>query len=440
MNKLTIKLSPPRFLLLVFSILVATGTLLLKLPFATNGPITWTNALFTATSAATVTGLGVVDTATTFTLFGELVILMLIQVGGLGIMTFAILMFIMLGKKIGLQQRIFLQQSLNQTSIGGIIRLARIVLLFSIGVEVIAALLLCLAWIPQFGMIKGIYYSFFHSVSAFNNAGFSLFSNSLMDFVHHPLVNGVISLLIIIGGLGFTFFIDIAHKRNFKKLTLHNRITLIGTIALILLGTGFIYFFESTNIETLGTMSTPQQLLTSYFQSVSLRTAGFNTIDFAHLNEATLILMCGFMFIGGGSGSTAGGIKITSFVTLVMSTIRFLRGKTDVIILKKTVDLKVVFKSLAIVTISLFVIFIGIIMLLMTEPKIEVFKIVFEVFSAFGTVGLSTGITPLLSTLGKFVIIFIMFFGKIGPLTLFFSLTVEHKVKIRYPSEEILIG
>ncbi|MGM9987240.1 MAG: TrkH family potassium uptake protein [Bacillaceae bacterium] len=438
MKKLFIKLSPPRFLLLVFSILIISGTCLLKLPFATTDGISWINALFTATSASTVTGLGVVDVPTTFTLFGQLTIITLIQVGGLGIMTFAILMFIVLGKKISLQHRILLQESLNQTSIGGIIHLARVIFIFAISVEVLSALFLCISWIPKFGFLKGIYYSLFHAISAFNNAGFSLFSTNLIEYVSDPLVNIVISLLIILGGLGFTVYVDILHKRSFKKLSLHSKVTITGTLILILAGTLFIFLFEMNNNATIGSLSTFDKLMASYFQSVSLRTAGFNTIDFAFLGEATLIFMCGLMFIGAGSGSTGGGIKITSFATLLMGTINFVRGKVDVVVFSRRIDLKIIFKSLAIAMISLFVIFIAIITILISDRNIEAIKVVFEVFSAFGTVGLTAGITPDLSAIGRLVIIGMMFFGKVGPLTIFFSLTTSKQANIRYPHEDIL--
>ncbi|MCU4669756.1 potassium transporter TrkG, partial [Bacillus paralicheniformis] len=224
-----IQLSPSQLLVLVFLFFIILGTLLLKTPAATSKPIGWIDTLFTSTSAMTVTGLAVVDTGTDYTLFGQLMILVLIQIGGLGIMSFAVLIFIMLGKKIGLKERLLIQQSLNQTSLGGIIKLIKSLFIYSFAIEMLAMVILAVKWIPEYGLARGIYYSLFHAVSSFNNAGFSIWPDSLMRYEGDPLVNLVISFLFIVGGIGFTVLSDLWHKRSFKKLSLHSKLMIYGT-------------------------------------------------------------------------------------------------------------------------------------------------------------------------------------------------------------------
>ncbi|PGZ95970.1 potassium transporter TrkH [Bacillus pseudomycoides] len=438
--KLTnIKLSPPRVLILSFVILSIIGTCLLKLPIATTTHISWIDALFTTVSAFTVTGLGVVDTGTVFTLFGQLVILTLIQVGGLGIMSFAILIFIMLGKKIRLQNRILLQQALNQTNIGGVIRLAKALFLFSFTVECVAALLLALEWIPRYGFSKGLYYSFFHSISAFNNAGFSIWSDNLMSQAHSVLVNLVISSLIILGGIGFTVIVDIKHKRNFANLSLHSKLMLSSTLLVNASATILIFIFEFHNPLSMKGFTPFQEGLAAYFQSVTTRTAGFNTIDISHLTKPTLLLMMLLMFIGAGSASTGGGIKLTTFLIMMLGVLKFLYGQDDIIIFRKSIKDSYIVKSLAITIISILFIFFAMLILSITEQAPLIMS-AFEVFSAFGTVGLTMGLTTKLTIIGKIVIIFMMFFGKMGPLTFAFSFARRKRTKIKYPNEDLLTG
>ncbi|WP_442600069.1 TrkH family potassium uptake protein [Neobacillus sp. D3-1R] len=435
-----INLSPYQLLSIIFLIFIFIGTLLLKLPFATTEPITWIDALFTTTSAMTVTGLAVVDTAQTYTLFGEIVILFLIQLGGLGIMSFAVLIYIMLGKKIGIKERILIQQALNQTSIGGIIKLVKTLFLFSFTVEFIAMLLLAYRWVPEFGWGKGFYYSIFHSISAFNNAGFALWSDSLMRFVGDPTINIVISLLFIIGGIGFTVLADLKYKNTFRKLSLHSKIMIIGTLVINVVAMLFIFALEYGNPNTLAGLPTlGDKLWASYFQAVTPRTAGFNSLDIGSLNEDTIFLMLLLMFVGAGSASTGGGIKLTTFMIIIFSVITFLKGKREIVIAKRSIDESFIVRSLAISTIGIVFIFVAVFILNITE-KASFLPILFEVISAFGTVGLSMGITGSLSFIGKIVIIFIMFLGKIGPLTLAFSLARPEKAKIKYPNEDILTG
>lgn len=435
-----IALSPPQILIFVFLAFTLLGTILLKLPLATTGGISWADALFTSTSAMTVTGLAVIDTGASFTLFGEIVILCLIQVGGLGIMTFAVLIFMTLGRKIGFKERLLIQQALSQTSIGGIIKLAKRLFLFSIILEAIAAVLLAIRWVPEMGWQKGIYAAIFHSISAFNNAGFSIWPDNLSRYVADPVVNIVISLLFIIGGIGFTVVFDLWKKSEFTRLTLHTKIMVVGTIVINVVAVLLVFGFEYDNPQTLGDLSWYGKIQAAYFQGVVPRTAGFNTIDIGGLNESTLFLMILLMFIGAGSGSTGGGIKLTTFLAMVFSVLSFLRNKEQIVIFNRSIDDRTVVKSLAITIISLFVIFVAIFILDLTEKDARFLAIVFEVVSAFGTSGLSMGLTPSLTIAGKIIIVFVMFVGKIGPLTLAFSLAKPNKSKIRYPKEDILTG
>nr|WP_276578988.1 TrkH family potassium uptake protein [Bacillus paralicheniformis] len=426
-------------LVLVFLFFIILGTLLLKTPAATSKPIGWIDTLFTSTSAMTVTGLAVVDTGTDYTLFGQLMILVLIQVGGLGIMSFAVLIFIMLGKKIGLKERLLIQQSLNQTSLGGIIKLIKSLFIYSFAIEMLAMLILAVKWVPEYGFARGVYYSLFHAVSAFNNAGFSIWPDSLMQYEGDPLVNLVISFLFIIGGIGFTVLSDLWHKRSFKKLSLHSKLMIYGTFIINLSAMIFIFLLEYQNQKTLGMLPPAEKLWGAYFQAVTPRTAGFNTTDIGSLHESTITLLLLLMFVGAGSASTGGGIKLTTFLVILLSVITFLKGKKHISIAKKTLKDQLIIRSLAISTISVLLILAAVFILNMTEPK-PFLAILFEVVSAFGTVGLSMGITADLSPIGKMLIVFIMFLGKLGPLTLAFSLARPEKENIRYSSEDILTG
>ena len=434
-----IQLSPSQLLVLVFLFFIILGTLLLKTPAATSKPIGWIDTLFTSTSAMTVTGLAVVDTGTDYTLFGQLMILVLIQIGGLGIMSFAVLIFIMLGKKIGLKERLLIQQSLNQTSLGGIIKLIKSLFIYSFAIEMLAMLILAVKWVPEYGFARGVYYSLFHAVSAFNNAGFSIWPDSLMRYEGDPLVNLVISFLFIVGGIGFTVLSDLWHKRSFKKLSLHSKLMIYGTFIINLSAMIFIFLLEYQNQKTLGMLPPAEKLWGAYFQAVTPRTAGFNTTDIGSLHESTITLLLLLMFVGAGSASTGGGIKLTTFLVILLSVITFLKGKKHISIAKKTLKDQLIIRSLAISTISVLLILAAVFILNMTEPK-PFLAILFEVVSAFGTVGLSMGITADLTPVGKILIIFIMFLGKLGPLTLAFSLARPEKENIRYSSEDILTG
>ncbi|MCA1061340.1 TrkH family potassium uptake protein [Rossellomorea aquimaris] len=440
MKQKVIQLSPPQLLVVTFLFFILLGMVLLKLPFATTEPITWLEALFTTTSAMTVTGLAVVDTGSVYTLFGEVVVMSLIQIGGLGIMSFAVLIFMMLGKKIGFKERLLLQQALNQTSVGGVIKLVKYLFIFSFIVEGLAVLLLATEWVPEFGWKRGLYVSVFHSISAFNNAGFSLWSDSLMGYVGSPVINLTISFLFIVGGIGFTVLVDMWKSKTIRQLSLHTKIMVLGTFAINVIAFLLIFVLEYNNPNTLAHLSFSDKIFASYFQAVTPRTAGFNSLDYGSMERSTLLFTILLMFIGAGSASTGGGIKLTTFVVISLSVFAFLREKKEIRIFRRTIDQMHIFKALALSMISVLLVFTALFFLEMTEKHVSFLSIVFEVVSAFGTVGLSMGITGSLSVAGKWIIIIVMFVGKLGPLTLAFSLSRPDKEKIRYPKEDILTG
>ncbi|WP_350252962.1 TrkH family potassium uptake protein [Bacillus halotolerans] len=434
-----VRFSPPQVLAIGFFLTIIIGSLLLKLPISTAKPLSWIDALFTAASATTVTGLAVVDTGTEFTVFGQTVIMGLIQVGGLGFMTFAVLIVMILGKKIGLKERMLVREALNQPTIGGVIGLVKVLFLFSISIELIAALILSIRLVPQYGWASGLFASVFHAISAFNNAGFSLWPDNLMSYVGDPAVNLVITFLFITGGIGFTVLFDILKNRRFKAFSLHTKLMLAGTFILNIAATLIIFILEYSNPGTLGSLHLPDKLWASYFQAVTPRTAGFNSVDFGSMREGTIVFVLLLMFIGAGSASTASGIKLTTFLVILMSVIAYLRGHKETVIFRRTIKYTIIIKALAVSVISLFIVFIGIFALTITEQA-PFIQVVFETFSAFGTVGLTMGLTPELTTAGKCIIIALMFIGRIGPLTFVFSFAKTEKSNIRYPDGEVFTG
>lgn len=433
-------LNPPQLLIAVFLISIVIGTWLLKLPFSHEGSLSWLDALFTAVSAMTVTGLAVVDTGTTYTLFGEFVIMGLIQLGGLGIMTFAVLFFLLLGKKIGFKERLIIQQSLNQNAAGGIIRLAIQLTIFAFVIETFAVILLSTVWVPELGLWEGLYFSLFHAVSAFNNAGFGLRPDSLMGYVGNPMVNLVISALFILGGIGFTVLIDAWHSRSVRQWSLHTKMMMFGTLIINSAAMLYIFLNEFSNPLTLGDLPLDDKLWASYFQAVSPRTAGFNSLDIASLDDSTILFIIILMFIGAGSASTGGGIKVTTFFIIVLATFSFFRRKAEINLFNREIRQELVFKSLAIAMSSVLLVVGALLVLTHSEQGMSFIELVFETVSAFGTVGLSMGITGDLSVIGKTVLIIVMFVGKIGPLTLAFSIAKPDHSKIKYPKADVLAG
>lgn len=436
----TSRLNPSVTVVLSFFVLILVGTVLLKLPIATTETISWLNTLFTATSAVTVTGLIVVDTGTAFTLFGQTVIMFLMQLGGLGLMTSAVSIFFIFKRKIGMQQRNLIRASLNQDSLGGIIRLVRYLLFFSLSIELIGFILLSIKWIPEFGFSKGSFYSLFHTVAAFNNAGFSLWSDSLSSYVGDPVVNLTITSMFVLGGIGFTVLLDVWNKKKFKTLTLHSKVMIVGTLVINIIAIISIFILEYSNPQTLGSLSFEDKAWSAYFQGLTPRTAGFNSIDISALTLPTMLLIVILMFIGAGSASTGSGIKLSTFIILLLTTITTLKGGEEVSLFGRRLKNSAVLRALTLTLISFLLVFVAIFVLTVTENG-SFIAIVFEVVSAFGTVGLSTGLTTELSTIGRFVIMFVMFVGRIGPITIAsILLTSKNPSLIRYPQENIFVG
>ncbi len=445
MKKIKNYFDPPKILVLGFATIILIGAFLLTLPIATvNGKgLSFLNALFTSTSATCVTGLVVVDTGTTFTKFGQLVILSLIQVGGLGFMTFGTLFAFLLGKRISLKERILLQESLNNLSIEGIVRLVKRIFIFTAVIEIIGSLLLSFRFAFDMPIGKAIYYGIFHAISNFNNAGFDLMGEfrSLTPYVEDPLVTLTVCTLIILGGIGFIVMNEIFEYRLTKRLSIHTKVVLVTSFILVLSGTILILLFEYGNNKTLQPLSVSGKILSSLFQSITPRTAGSNTLNIPDLTQPTIFLIIVLMFIGASPGSTGGGIKTTTFATLLGAVWSQIKGKEDVVFFKNRIVFETVFKALTVTISGLFLVIIITMFLTITEKGKDFLMILFEATSAFGTVGLSMGLTPELSPIGRILIILTMFAGRVGPLTLAFAIAMKRKPDpFRYPKGKIMIG
>ena len=435
-----IRLNTAQIITISFAAVILIGTIVLTFPSATSDGMGtgFVDALFTSTSATCVTGLIVQDTPTYFSRFGQIVILVLIQLGGLGIMTYSAFVALIFGR-FSLGQRKIVQEMFEeeQNVLGMIYYIFKMTFL----IEVAGTLLLFARFLFHFNdPMAALYTSIFHSISAFCNAGFSLFSDSLSGFVADPMINIVIMCLIILGGIGFLVVNDIAKKIKDRQhmLSAHSNLVISTSSVFILIGFIAIFFFEFDN--GLPATSLPAKIWGALFQSVTTRTAGFNTIDIGGLSTVSLTIMILLMFIGASPGSTGGGIKTSTFAILVLSIRSILRGKGDIEIYKKTISTSSVLKAVALLVSALIVVSLIFLVLLSVERK-PYLDLLFETVSAFGTVGLSTGITPQFTILGKLLIIFLMFLGRIGPLTLVIALANKvYKARIRYPEARILIG
>ncbi|MBU5485472.1 TrkH family potassium uptake protein [Clostridium sp. MSJ-11] len=439
------RLAPVQILALGFAVVIFIGAILLHLPIATqSGEITpFIDCLFVSTSATCVTGLITVDTGTHWSYFGKTVIMFLIEIGGLGFMSFATLIALILGKKITLKDRLVMQEAMNSFSLQGLVKLVRYVLLFTFSIQLGGALLLSTQFIPEFGLAKGIYYSIFHSISAFCNAGFDLFGNyqSVTKYYDNTVVILTISSLIIIGGLGFYVWQEIYNFKTLKKLSLHSKIVLSVTTFLIVAGAILMFILEYNNPGTMKDMSFKGKVLSSIFASVSPRTAGFNSISTSDMTTAGTFLTIILMFIGGSSGSTAGGIKVTTAGLLILAVMSIVKGREDVEAFKKRIPKDTIYKSLAITVIGLGLVIFVTMVLSITEAGASLEYLLYEATSAFATVGLTLGLTTKLSFAGKIIIAFTMYAGRIGPLTLFLALSRKKaSSNIKYPEEKILVG
>ncbi|MGO4369778.1 TrkH family potassium uptake protein [Paenibacillus sp. MCAF20] len=436
--------SPPRILVSGFALIIFIGAFLLSLPFAsaTGERLNFIDALFTATSATCVTGLVVVDTGTYFSTAGQIVLMVLFQLGGLGFMTMATLIALVLRRKISLRERLILQEAMNQTSMEGIIRLIRRVIYYSLSIELVGMLLFTFRFSFDMPLGKAAFFGAFHAVSLFNNAGFDIFGDyrSLTLYVSDPIVNIAAMMLIVFGGLGFVVMSDLMEYRKKRKLSLHSKIVLAMTGTLIALGAIVLFVFEFTNPLTLGSLDWGGKIWASFFQAVTPRTAGMNTLDYTALRQATVFFTIILMFIGASPGSTGGGIKTTTFTVLVGAVIAMIRGREDIVFFRYRLAKDRIFKALTITILSLTLVIV-VTMVLATIEDQPFLKILFEATSAFGTVGLSVGLTPELSHIGKVIIMITMFAGRLGPLTLAYALGPgTDKELYRYPEGKITIG
>lgn len=430
-----------------FVALILTGTLLLMLPFATQDGqgASFLDALFTATSASCVTGLVVQNTATYWTFFGKFVIMLLIQIGGMGVVTMAMAITIVSGRRISLFWRGTMQDSISASQVGGIIRMTGFIIKISFLIEAIGAICLGFVFIPEFGIIKGIWYSIFHSVSAFCNAGFDLLGTdepfcSLVGYSGNIIINVTIMSLIVIGGLSFSTWKDFSqHKFHFKKYRLQTKIILITTALLIILPAIYFFFLEY-GPENYKDVPLLERILSSLFQSVTTRTAGFNTTDLTLLSESAIMIMIILMIIGGSPGSTAGGMKTTTFSVLFLNSIAAFRRKPEATCLGRRIENGAVRTAATIATMYIVMFITGGIIISVVEG-LPILTCMFETASAIGTVGLTLGITTSLSTVSRLILIFLMYLGRVGGLTIIFA-TVKstHNGNGKYPLEKITIG
>lgn len=438
------KLSPSRKLILGFLFAILLGTFILMMPFSLKEgeKLSFLSSLFTIVSAVCVTGLTVVDVSKVFSPAGDLVIIFFIQLGGLGVMTFSSILFLAMGKRMTFYERELLKEERNADSSGEISSFIKKLLLTVFIIESIGAIILTWEFAKEMPINKAVFYGIFHSISAFCNAGFSLFSNNLEAYKANPIINLTIGYLITLGGIGFAVITSVIMviRRGIDRFNLTSKVAII--ISMILTFGGMILFFilEYSNSATLGDLNFIQKILASYFQSVTLRTAGFNTIPLGELRNSTIFMCCILMFIGASPGSTGGGIKTTTFGVILFYVIGIVKKKENVEIFNRRLDWEIMNRALAILVLAITYVSI-VIMLMLIAENFSPEEIVFEVISAFGTVGLTLGITPDLSTFSKFLLIFTMFVGRLGPMT--FALAIgetKKKALSKYPKENILVG
>ena len=439
-------LSHIQIIALGYFLITLAGTFLLMLPFATQSGVSapFGTAIFTSVSASCVTGLILENTVTYWSLFGQIVILALIQLGGLGYMTIATVFYRLIIRKHGLREKVIMAESINTTRMNNFSSLIKKIFLGSIIIEITGAVLLSIRFISIFGWAKGIYYGVFHSISAFCNAGFDLLGsptpfNSLVAFNNDPLVILVISALIILGGLGFLVWDDISLKRfRFKKLNLHSKIVLTVSAVLLCLGTLLFFIFE--NNKLFSDMSFSSKLLNSFFSAVTPRTAGFNTVDIASLSEASKLLTVILMFIGGSSGSTAGGIKTTSLFVIFAFVVSKVRGRDSISAFNKSIKNEFLHKALLVSTINMSLALTGTFIIAAVEPA-SLSNIFIETFSAISTVGLTAGLTSSLGVVSQIVLMILMFCGRVGSVSFAAALFEKRNpAPITYPAESITVG
>ncbi|WP_066728263.1 TrkH family potassium uptake protein [Sneathia sanguinegens] len=441
-----IKLSPYILILLSFAIMMFLGALLLCLPLAqiSGKSGNFLENLFTATSALCVTGLVVNDISITYTIFGKIVILILIQLGGLGVLTVSSMVILSISRKMGYYTKKIVSEDINYNILTEIPRYLKNVSIVVFGIEFVGAVLLFFEFSKKLPFIQAVGYSIFHSVSAFCNAGFALFSNNMENYTGNILINFVITSLIILGGLGFAAILDVYNviKKTRRKLSTSTYLAIAMTIFLICFGAIMTFILEYSNKGTIGNLSLHDKLLSSYFQSVTLRTAGFQTVDLATLTTPTIIIYLFLMFIGASPGSTGGGLKTTTLGILLLGVMNAITGREDIEYRRRRLSWQTFNKACAILMLSLFYLFVMIIIMSIFDSSKGFLPLLFELISAFGTVGLSMGVTAKLSIISKLIIILTMYIGRVGPLTIMYALSKKkyREGKYKYPEETILIG
>lgn len=441
-----IKLSPYILILLSFAIMMFLGAFLLCLPLAqiSGKSGNFLENLFTATSALCVTGLVVNDISITYTIFGKIVILILIQLGGLGVLTVSSMVILSISRKMGYYTKKIVSEDINYNILTEIPRYLKNVSIVVFGIEFVGAVLLFFEFSKKLPFIQAVGYSIFHSVSAFCNAGFALFSNNMENYTGNILINFVITSLIILGGLGFAAILDVYNviKKTRRKLSTSTHLAIVMTIFLICFGAVMTFMLEYSNKGTIGSLNLHDKLLSSYFQSVTLRTAGFQTVDLATLTTPTIIIYLFLMFIGASPGSTGGGLKTTTLGILLLGVMNAITGREDIEYRKRRLSWQIFNKACAILMLSLFYLFVMIIIMSIFDSSKGFLPLLFELISAFGTVGLSMGLTAKLSIISKLIIILTMYIGRVGPLTIMYALSKKkyREGKYKYPEETILIG
>lgn len=445
------RITPAQALAIGFATVILIGAVFLGLPSSTaSGKGTpFIDALYTSTSAVCVTGLIVLDTPVFFSTLGQVVVLILIQIGGLGYMTLSTLIALLVGQRISLRQRIVLQEALNQLTMSGLIRFVKRILWVTLGVEVIGGILLTLRFHSEHPLPRALFIGFFHSISAFCNAGFSLFSSNLEAMVADPLVNLVITSNIIIGGIGFLVISDLydRFRGRGKHLSLHTKMVLSVTAILLIAGTVLIFLLERGNSQTLGPLSLPDQIMASYFHSVTPRTAGFNTLRVGYMTPVCLFLTVVLMFIGASPGGTGGGIKTTSFGVLLAAIWSALRGRSDINLFHRRISPENVSKAFVLTLLSLFLVVLITAFLMLLENQ-SLLALLFEEVSAFGTVGLSVGapgtpcsLSAAFSPWSKLLIILTMYAGRVGPITVGAAVLSQiNESRFRLPEDKVLVG
>lgn len=441
---------PERVMVVGFLCLIHLGGLLLALPMASGqgSSIGLGNGLFTATSAVCVTGLVCVDTGTTFSLFGQIVLLCLIQIGGLGFMIFTTLIMTALGRRITLQDRVLIRESMNASTLSGLVQLTGWYGILAVGIEGIGALLLAIRFVPLCGWGKGLWLSLWHAVSAFCNAGFDLFGgySSLTGFTKEPLVLLTIAALILTGGIGFAVMLDVLHNRfRFSALTLHSRIALVMSGAMLAGGTLFFTLVEWRNPLTLASVEgVGHKLTNTFFQSATMRTAGFNTLPLDGMHDSSKLLSILLMFTGASSASTGGGVKVTTVAVLLLTVLSVLRGEEDITAAKRRLPAALVRRALTIVTFYVIILLTGMMIISLIEGDgYDMLDVLFECTSALATVGVSSIGTPRLHPASKTILAVMMYLGRVGPLTMALALARRQgssRARLRYPEETITIG